>query len=217
VGAVVALACFAVPALGRNVHATAPAPYCSPSAPRVNPHPNCMFRPYAEPKQAQKFNGTATVVKAPTRVGKTFNYRFTVTMHYTVPYAGKPICAASGGQPSTFPCVVQPYDEYEQPNVGFQIVGTYIPGMKTLASSPAGALPHQKCPQVNGTCTETFEFNAYSTWGRFVFVIGMGLGYYVPYSWDGNVLGSAGFETSIAVTFPKLAGSSPVKAAPTPS
>jgi hypothetical protein len=214
VAAVVALVCFAVPALGKNVHTVASAPYCSPSAPHVNPHPNCMFRPWAEPKQAQKFNGTATVVKAPTRVGKTFNYEFTVTLHYSVPYQDKPICAASGGQPSSFPCAVQPYDEYSQPNVGFQTIGTYIPGMKTLAGSPASAEPHQKCPQVNGTCTETFEFNAYSTWGHFVFVIGMGLGYYVPFAWTGNDLGGAGFETSISLTFPKLKGSSPVNSNP---
>ena len=71
--------------------------------------------------------------------------------------------------------------------------------------------PHQNCPHVDGTCTESFQMNTYSIWGHFVFVIDMNLGYYVPYTWDGNVDGGANFETAISVTFPKLKGSSPVE------
>ncbi len=201
-------------ALAANARTTAGAPYCSPSAPHTNPHPNCMFRPSVFPKQAQKFNGTATVVKGPTRVGKTFNYRFTVTVHYSIPYQGKPLCAPSGAPTSAFPCVIQPYDEYGQPNVGFGITGAYIPGLKALAGVNPVADPHQNCPHLDGTCTESFQMNTYSLWGHFVFVVGMSLGYYVPYTWAGNVDGTANFETAISVTFPKLKGSSPVEIKP---
>jgi hypothetical protein len=56
--------------------------------------------------------------------------------------------------------------------------------------------------------------NTYSVWGHFVFVVGMNLGYNVPYDWAGNVLGATKFETAISVTFPKLKGSSPKEEIP---
>ena len=59
-----------------------------------------------------------------------------------------------------------------------------------------------------------FEMNTYSIWGHFDLVVGMPLGYNVPYSWDGNIFGGADFEAAISVTFQKLKGSSKVMVLP---
>ena len=182
-------------------------PFCAGSGVNAtNPVPDCIFRPYAYPKQATAINGTATVTKPPTRVGTTWNYQFTVTVHYTVPYQ---LCSVA-----TSPC--QQYTPgVGKLGVGFGIDGAYVPGAKTFEDvSPESV--SEDCPQQSGggTCVETFQQNAYSIWGHFVFVVGMNIGYNVPYTWDGNVLGATKFETAISVTFPKLKGSSSVKVIP---
>lgn len=182
-------------------------PYCAGSGvDATNPVPDCIFRPYAYPKQAAAITGTATVTRPPTRVGTTWNYQFTVSLHYTVPYQ---LCGVAKS-----PC--QQYT----PGVGkegeaFEIDGAYVPGAKTFED--VSPLPvSEDCPQQSGggTCVETFQMNAYSLWGHFVFVVGMNIGYNVPYTWDGNVLGASKFETAISVTFPKLKGSSSIKVIP---
>ncbi len=182
-------------------------PFCATSGvDATNPVPDCLFRPYAYPKQAAAINGTATVTKPPTRVGTTWNYQFTVTVHYTVPYQ---LCSVAKS-----PC--QQYTPgVGKEGVSFQIDGAYVPGAKTFEDvSPLSV--SADCPQQSGggTCVETFQLNTYSIWGHFVFVIGMNLGYNVPYNWDGNVLGGTKFETAISVTFPKLKGSSSVEEIP---
>jgi hypothetical protein len=217
-GASMAVAMIAMVAIAGNARAAASPtsaliPFCPASAPRTNPHPDCLFGPYAYPMQAAKFSGAATVVKAPRRIGKTWNYRFTVKLDYSVPYPT--VCPPSGANPANFPCQQEGFDEYGKPNVGFSIVGDYVRHAKALEDVAPVAQPHQNCPNLSGTCTETFVMNAYSQWGHFDFDVSMALGYFVPSSWDGNDLGGAGFETAISVNFPKLKGSSRVKVSPT--
>lgn len=209
-----AIVCVAIAALSAyamsgtaEAQSSALVPFCASSGVNAtNPVPDCMFRPYAYPKQAAAVNGTATVTKPPTRVGTSWNYQFTVTVHYTVPYR---LCSVAKS-----PC-----QEYT-PGVGkagvsFAIDGAYVPGAKTFEDVSPLAV-NTDCPQESGggTCVETFQMNTYSIWGHFVFVLGMNLGYNVPYDWDGNVLGGTKFETAIAVTFPKLKGSSSVEEIP---
>ena len=107
------------------------------------------------------------------------------------------------------------YSPYGKPVVSFAINGAYVPGATTFGSFGATLESHQGCANGSGTCSETSATNTYSTWGHFDLVIGMNLGYYVPLDWGGKsaVDGGAGFETAIAVTFPKLAGSSSVNLA----
>jgi hypothetical protein len=209
-----ALVCGAIAALvmcgmaeTAGARSVALVPYCAGSGVNAtNPVPDCIFRPYAYPKQAVATTGTATVTKEPTRVGTSWNYEFTVTVHYTVPYK---LCSVA-----TSPC-----QEYT-PGVGkegvaFAIDGAYVPGAKTFEDVSPNPVSSD-CPEVSGggTCVETFEMNTYSIWGHFVLVVGMNIGYSVPYDWDGNVLGASKFETAISVTFPKLKGSSPVQEIP---
>jgi hypothetical protein len=210
--AMIATTAIAGNALAATAHSRALIPFCRASAPRTNPHPDCLFQPYAYPAQAAKFNGTATVIKAPKRIRKTWNYEFTVKLHYSVPYST--LCPPSGANPADFPCQQEGYDDYGDPNVQFEILGAYVPHKKTLEDISPIAQPHQDCPNLSGTCIETFLMNAYSQWGRFDFDVSMGLSYYVPYSWDGNIDGGGGFETAISVNFPKLKGSSPKKITP---
>lgn len=189
-------------------------PYCPGSELNArNPVPDCIFRPSAYPPQAAKFDGTATLVSPPKRVGATWNQEFTVTMHYTPPYSR--FCAANGASPAEFPCQIESYNLYGKPVVSFGINGAYVPGATTFGSFGATLESYQGCANGSGTCTETFATNTYSTWGHFELVIGMNLGYYVPLDWGGKsaVDGGAGFETAIAVTFPKLPGSSSVNLA----
>jgi hypothetical protein len=210
--AMIAMAAIAGNALAATPHSSALIPFCPASAPRTNPHPDCLFGPYAYPAQAAKFSGAATVVTAPRRIGKTWNYKFTVKLDYSVPYST--VCPPSGANPAYFPCQQEEFDEYGKPNVGFVIVGAYVRRAKALEDVAPFAQPHQNCPNLSATCTETFVMNAYSQWGHFDFDVSMALGYFVPYSWAGNVDGGAGFETAISVNFPKLKGSSRVKITP---
>jgi hypothetical protein len=207
--AMIATAAVAGNALAATSRSGAPVPFCPASAPRTNPHPDCLFRPNAYPPQAAKFSGTATVVKAPRRIGKTWNYKFTVKLDHSVPYAT--LCPPTGANPAVFPCQQEEFDEFGKPNVQFGIVGAYVRRAKALEGVSPLAQPHQNCPNLSGTCTETFVMNAYSQWGHFDFDVSMSLGYFVPYSWAGNVDGGAEFETAISVNFPKLKGSSRVK------
>jgi hypothetical protein len=182
-------------------------PYCAGSgAKATNPLPACLFRPYAYPSPAAAMNGSATVTKPPTRVGTTWDYQFTVTVHYTVPYG---LCSVAK----------PPCQEYT-PGVGklgvaFEILGAYVPGAKTFEDvSPEPV--SSDCPEVSGggTCIETYELNTYSIWGHFVLVGSMDIGYSVPYTWDGNVLGATHFDAAISVTFPKLKGSASTEVIP---
>jgi hypothetical protein len=193
------------------VDSAALVPYC-PGSEQALTHTqtDCLFRPWAFPKQAATFDGTATLTKPPTRVGTTWNYRFTVTVHYTVPYKR---CA---GSTADFPCRQPALDESGKPVVSFEIIGAYVPGAKALEGvSPLGVAA-QGCADGSGTCTETFQLNTYSIWGHFVFVVRMNVGYYVPLAWGGagGIDGGAGFDTAFATTFPKLKGSSAVEVTP---
>jgi hypothetical protein len=198
-----ALAVGAVPSLAGVRSSAGAVPLCPPGTPVRNPHPDCLFRPYAYPKQAATFDGTARVTAAPKRVGTSWNQEFTVTVHYTVPY--EKVCSENTDPPS--PCLteVNPGPSGKD-QLEFGILGAYVPGAKTLEGvSPL--LATRNCPEASGTCVETLELNTYSIWGHFDFVVGMPLGYNVPYIWDGNIFGGADFEAAISVTFPKLKGS----------
>jgi len=200
----------AVPSLAGVRSSASAVPLCPPGTPVRNPHPDCLFRPYAYPKQAATFDGTARVTAAPKRVGTSWNQEFTVTVHYSVPYAK--VCPDNVDPAS--PCITEVYPGAtgkSQLEIG--IVGAYVPGARTLEDvSPLSVT--RNCPEASGTCVETFELNTYSIWGHFDFVVSMPLGYNVPYSWDGNIYGGASFETAISVTFAKLKGSSKVMLLP---
>ena len=196
----------AVPSLAGVRGGAGVIPLCPPGTPIRNPHPDCLFRPNAYPKQAAKFDGTARVTAAPKRVGRSWNEAFTVIVHYTVPY---PKVCPENTDPAS-PCLTEvepgPTGKHE---LEFGILGAYVPGAKMLEDvSPEVASAN--CPEASGTCVETFELNTFSIWGHFDLVVGMPLGYNVPYSWDGNIFGGADFEAGISVTFPKLKGSSSV-------
>jgi hypothetical protein len=196
----------AVPSLAGARSRAGAIPLCPPGTPVRNPHPDCLFRPYAYPKQAATFTGTAKVTAAPKRVGTSWNEEFTVTVHYTVPYAT--VCPENTDPSSACLTETEPGPTGKS-ELEFGILGAYVPRAKTLEDvSPLSVT--RNCPEASGTCIETFELNTYSIWGRFDLVVGMPLGYNVPYSWDGNIFGGADFESAISVTFPKLKGSSKV-------
>lgn len=210
VGLIATFGLGAAPSLAGVRSVASAVPLCPPGTPVRNPHPDCLFRPYAYPKQAATFDGTATVTAAPKRVGTSWNQEFTVTVHYSVPYAK--VCPDNVDPAS--PCITEvdpgPAGKSE---LEIGIVGAYVPGAKTLEDvSPLSVA--RNCPEASGTCVETFELNTFSVWGHFDFVVSMPLGYNVPYVWDGNIYGGASFDTAISVTFPKLKGSSKVMVLP---
>jgi len=200
--------------LATGAQAAGLVPSCRPGTPRTNPHADCVFPPYAYPKQAATFDGTASVTARPSRVGRSWNEAFTVTVRYTVPY---PKVCPDTTAPTTAACITEafPSSGGGKPMVSFGIVGAYVPGAKAL-EAVGPDLVSQDCPEATGTCVEKFEMNTYSIWGHFVFVVTMPLSYQVPLAWGGpgGIDGGASFETAISVTFPKLPGSSKVEIRP---
>ena len=161
------------------------------------PHADCVFRPWASPLAAH-ISGTATLTKPPTREGKTWNMKFTVTVKYTPPY--KQLCNPAGTPSSGIPC--------QFPGVAFSIPGAYLPHGTTL-QGPSPYMLAKNCPDLSGTCVETFDVNVYSVYGRLVFIVNMSLNYLTKN--PGNVNGFAGFEVPLVVTLPKLKGASPTR------
>lgn len=161
------------------------------------PHPDCVFRPWASPLAAH-IDGTATLTKPPTREGKTWNMKFTVTVKYNPPY--KQLCNPAGTQAADIPC--------QFPGPSFSIPGAYLPHGTTF-QGPSPYMLSKNCPDLSGTCVETFDVNVYSVYGRLVFIVNMSLNYLTKN--PGNVNGFAGFEVPLVVTLPKLKGASPTR------
>lgn len=211
VGTAIAALSLAGSCAAVDARSAAVVPYCRGSEQALtHTQTDCLFRPWAFPKQAATFDGTATLTKPPTRVGSTWNYQFTVTVHYSVPYK------RCGGSTADFPCRQAGFDQSGKPVVAFEIIGAYVPGAKALEDVPTFGVSAQGCADGSGTCTETLGLNTYSIWGHFVFVVTMSLGYDVPLAWGGagGIDGGAGFDAAFAATFPKLKGSSAVKVTP---
>ncbi len=200
--------------LAGGAHTAALVPVCAGSeVDSQNPHPNCIFRPWAYPKQAATFHGTATVTKAPTRIGQTWNQQFTVTLHYTVPY--KKFCPSNGASTADFPCQIVGADPSGKPGVRFQILGAYIHGRPTFAEDQP-ARDHGDLPHGFGDLRRDLRDEHVFGLGAFRARPEHAARLLRALSWQGagGIAGGGGFETAISVTFPKLKGSSPVQLHP---
>jgi hypothetical protein len=189
------LACSAVARESSAEHSLAQAlPACAKSAQSgVNPHPNCVLRPWIT-NEAIPISGTVKVTKAAKRLGGWF-YVFTVTTAYSNPKAN--ICPGGAVPYSLIPC--------HYAGISSGIVGQSVPGAKTLASPFASALEYDPCVP-RSPCVRHYQVSASMNYGRMTFVVQVTQG---SVTRAANDLGTAGFEQAITVNVPRYTGKPP--------
>jgi hypothetical protein len=170
-------------------------PVCPSSAQRSAPPPNCIFKPWAE-SGAAPLAGSGKVTHV-TKTRKGLEYMFTVVVHYKNPF---PIC------PNPTPAGSIPCQDTPQ-GVNIGPTGQYLPGARTLASSPASPLADsygEPCPAAGPTCTLHYQLNASMTYGRVVLIFNVSVTDLTTN--PNNNLGQAGFEFPVVLSIQQFKG-----------